>query len=428
MDNMMFYVGIDLCSMYSQVTYYKKINSSNRQDIEPVSVDFTGLAWQYQIPTVVSKSFGKDEWYAGDEALKSSKLEEAQLVDNILEKAVNKNPVIVDGVNVMPIELIRRYLEYLIHSAKLAGDSDKVDRICITFENYNISLLNCVSKALKEMGYSTSQISYMSHSESFIYYVMNQKADIWAGDSVLFDYNENGLQVHRMYIANERGSKIVMVHSEDFTEDIPFSLSSNTDSVETLDQRLRAAAVQVMDKKNVSSVFLVGRGFLDDMKLPDFIKYICDRKRVFAGQNLYAKGAGYAADSQISSGIMREFLIACPERITTGIEMKIKDRGRDKILRLVRPGVNWYGADCSYDFIVDNIDNLELFLSPVDTREKQLVKISLGDFPVRPNKATRINISLSFTSDSRCHLMVKDKGFGEFFTSSGIVINEELLL
>ena len=82
----------------------------------------------------------------------------------------------------------------------------------------------------------------------------------------------------------------------------------------------------------------------------------------------------------------------------------------------------------SYLIIVDDMDELEIFLSPLGTREKQLVRVPLGDFPKRPEKATRITVSFSFTSDSRCHMMVKDKGFGEFFLSSGIVMNEELLL
>ena len=95
---------------------------------------------------------------------------------------------------------------------------------------------------------------------------------------------------------------------------------------------------------------------------------------------------------------------------------------------MVKPGVNWFKADCSYDFIVDDATDMEIFLSPVDSKDKQVVRVSLQDFPKRINKATRITVSLSFTSDSRCHLMIKDKGFGEFFASSGSVVNEELLL
>ena len=111
-----------------------------------------------------------------------------------------------------------------------------------------------------------------------------------------------------------------------------------------------------------------------------------------------------------------------------GIELKILDRGKDKILRLVRPGINWFGVNCSYNLIVDDTEELEIFLSPVDTVEKQVVRVSLKDFPKRPRRTTLITLNISFTSDRRCHLMVIDKGLGEFFASSGRVINEEILL
>lgn len=421
-NNRFFGVGIDLCDEYSQVAYF------NYKENEPVSVDFSGLELKYQIPTVVSKMIGREEWYAGDEALKCAKLGDAVPVEGLLEKAVSKNPVSVDDIMVMPIELIKRYMDYLLQTAKIAGKSEVIDKICITMELFNISVLNVVSKALRELGYKKEQYEIISHKESFIYYSLNQKPELWKGDVVMFDYTACGLVTHRMYIVNERGTRIVMVQSDDYSDEIPFSLSVNQASVDLLDARLREAAVKAMDRHNVTSVYLIGRGFLDEIKLPDFIKYVCDRKRVFAGQNLYAKGACYAAVEGAYVNRVRDYLLACSERITTGIEMKISDRGRDKILRMIRPGVNWFGTDCSYDFVVDDIDELEIFLSPVDSREKQLVRISLEDFPKRPNKATRITVSLSFTSDSRCHLMVKDRGFGEFFTSSGRVINEELLL
>lgn len=420
--NKIFCVGIDLCGEFSQVTYF------NAKENEPVSVDFSGLVQKYQIPTVVSKTIGKEEWFAGDEAIKSEKLGEAVLVDDLLNKVASKNPINVDDIVIMPIELLKIYLDYLLQIARMAGQSDYLDKVCITVENFNISILNVIKKAMNELGVDEEHLEIISHKEAFIYYVMNQKPEIWRGDVVMFDYNTAGLNVHRLYMANERGLKIIMVNTDEYKEEVPFSLSLNSLSVDLLDTRLKEAAKHSMDRHNVTTVYLIGRGFADDIKLPDFIKYVCDRKRVFAGQNLYAKGASYAASEGILVNRMRDYLLACSERITTGIEMRILDRGKDKILRMVKPGINWFTADCSYDFIVDDANELEIFLSPVDTKEKQVIRISLEDFPKRINKATRITVSLSFTSDSRCHLMVKDRGFGEFFASSGSIINEELLL
>ncbi len=418
---MSFYIGIDLCNDFSQVSYY------DTRAKEPVSVDFSGLDSKYQIPTAVSKSIGREEWFAGDEAGKCAVLGEGVLVKDILTKAVEKNPVVVDDITVMPIDLMKIFLDYLISSAKIAGSSQQADRVCVTLKDYNISVLNIVKGALCELGYEDSLIM-SSHEESYIYYALSMKPELWKGDVALFDYTAEGLKYYRLYIANERGNKIIMTHSDDYSDIVPYELSQNQLSSEFMDYRLTELASKAFDKKNISSVYLTGKGFSDDIKAPGFIKLICSRRKAFIGQNLYSKGACYQAYEVSEGSRFKDFILACPQRITTGIEMKITDRGRDKILRMLRPGINWYGADCSYDFIVDNMKELELFLSPVDTSEKQLVRISLTDFPSRPDKTTRITVELSFTSDSRCHLMVKDKGFGEFYPSSGMVINEELLL
>ena len=79
------YVGIDFCNDFSQVSYY------NFTDNEPVSVDYSGLESKYNIPTVVSKTIGKDEWFSGDEARKSAALGEAVLIDKKIMRPAYKS-------------------------------------------------------------------------------------------------------------------------------------------------------------------------------------------------------------------------------------------------------------------------------------------------------------------------------------------------
>lgn len=411
-----------MCDDYSQVSFMKTGLE------EPESVDFTGLEFKYRIPTVVGKTLGKDEWYAGDEALKGEKLGEACVVRNLFRLSLDKNPVVVDDVTVMPIELISKYLDYLIQAARTAGNAEKVDSVCITFADYNISMLNMVAGALQMLGYSEDEYTFSSHDESFIYFSMSQKNELWKNDVFLFDYTLEGMVVKRMYITGNFGQRLAMVHTDDYTNELPYDLAINNLSSEYLDNRLSGIAAALFEKKNISTVYLTGMGFDGEFDLPAFVKCICDRKRAFVEPNLYCRGACFEAMEQCGLVSLKDVMLACPNRVTTGIEMKISDRGRDKILRMVRPGVNWYFADCSFDFIVDEARELEIFISPLDGTEKQVVRIPIGEFADRPGKTTRINVNFSFTSDSRCHLMVKDLGFGEFFASSGIVINEELLL
>ena len=413
----MFIVGIDLGNEYSQVCYY------NFKTNEPESVNFSAPAVQYRVPTVVLKERNKEGWLAGDVAVSCHSLGEGVLFSDLLRHAADNEPVKAEDVTVMPIELITVMLDYLIQSAKSDFGDEEPDKICITVENFDISVLKVIDKAISRLGYAEDKVIFSSYVEAYAYYALCQKEELWRNDNVLFDYDENGLKYCRIATMIDRGTRIVMSELKDYREKVPY-----TTDMEELTGLLLEVAQNEFNKKTISTVYLTGEGFGGEFECERFINFVCNKRRVFAGQNLYAKGACYQAYESVVGDRFKNIIMGCNERITTGIEMKICDRGVDKIFRMVIPGTNWYKADCAYDFIVDDCEEIEIFLSPIDMKEKQLVKIPLTDFPKRENKTTRVSVALKFTNDKRCKLEIRDKGFGEFVKSSGRVICEELLL
>ena len=158
------YVGIDLCNDFSQVSYY------NFTENEPVSVGFTGPESGYSIPTVISKTIGKDQWFAGDEALNSAALEEAVAVNGLIDKALLRNPVIVDDNSYMPADLLRIFIDEILQSVKIAAGVTEIEKICITTDTYHISLLNILSDVMLKLGFPKDKFTFLSHTESFVYY------------------------------------------------------------------------------------------------------------------------------------------------------------------------------------------------------------------------------------------------------------------
>ena len=64
----------------------------------------------------------------------------------------------------------------------------------------DISLLNVLSEALNRLNIPKDDIIFSSHTESFVYYAMNQKQELWTNDVALFDYGDNGLVYKLMSI------------------------------------------------------------------------------------------------------------------------------------------------------------------------------------------------------------------------------------
>ena len=113
------------------------------------------------------------------------------------------------------------------------------------------------------------------------------------------------------------------------------------------------------------------------------------------------------------------------ERIMVGIELDILDRGVNKRFRLIKPGTNWFMADRTVDFIIEDIREIKLHIITADKMfEDEAIDIS--DFPYREGKTTRISISIKFYSASRCQIIVKDLGFGDFYKSSGKLVYKDL--
>lgn len=415
----MFILGIDLRNDYSQVCYY------NMSKGEPESVSFKLAASDLRVPTVVLREYENvSGWMAGEVAVSCSALGEGVLFDRLLDAAKEGKTVTKENISASPAKLIMVYLTFLIQSASRAfGSDEKPDKICICIEDFCSEILAVIDEAVGLMDIPKESVIYSSHVEAFVYYSLCQKKELWKNDNVVFDYGKDGLIYSRMATAPYCGSIIVMSERIDLRKQVGYT----TDSEELEDTLLKKAR-ELFDKKLISTVYLTGEGFDGGFSCDRFINFVCNKRRAFAGQNLYVKGACYQAYEMSVGDRLKDFIICCNERIPAGIEMKICDRGVDKILRMVRPGTNWYKAGCSYDFIVDDCREIEIFLSPVGRREKRQIKIPLTDFPVRDDKASRITVKLDFSDDSHCHLTVEDKGFGEFVKSSNKIIKEDILL
>lgn len=414
----MFIIGIDLGNEYSQVCYYN-FNTS-----EPESVVLSSSETQFKVQTAVLKDKNRENgWLAGDVAVSGSTLGEGVLFDKLIDKAKQKDDIIIDDIEVSPVELLSVYFLYLLQYVTRAfGKDEKPDKICITINKFDVDVITAIEEAFAAIGYSKNIIEIISNTEAFVFYAISQEPSLWKMDNAMFEYTKEGLKYYQMLVLNDMGKRIVTTRITDYNGEI-FG-SGDADSIE---DKLMEIAGDELSKRSVSTIYLTGEGFEGEFSFDRFISLICNRRRVFAGQNLYVKGACYCGYESLV-GPKKDIIVGCHERITTGIEMKINDRGVDKILRMVKPGVNWHNASCSYDFIIDNCDKLEFFLSPVLRKEKKRFEVSIGSFPIRENKASRITVSISFSSDRNARLSIYDRGFGEFVKSSNKVINEDILL
>lgn len=365
-------LGIDICNEYSHLSFY------DRSKNVPESVPFSG-------------------------------------------ETVLANPLTLDRLIEQPDRLAGHVAEIMQTAYRYCACS-VADCVCVTIPHFEKNVIDTVKEAFVNAGVPEAALIFISHEECLAYYAFGMHRDLWINGVILIDYSYDGITAYRMDRVAV-GSRQVIAES-DYMRDINSALteeymqSGGAPDLDILGDILTDDAQKLIGKKAASSIYLTGKGF-DTTKLPDaFLKCICNRHRVFAGQNLYVKGACICAFTQVNE-LNSDVIVACRNRLPSTIDMDIVERGKKRIFRIASAGTNWYQAGRSVDFIVDDCSSIILHIQPAGGQKPYDELVDFSDFPYRAGKTTRINVSFEFESDDRCTVTITDKGFGCFVQTSG---------
>ena len=196
----------------------------------------------------------------------------------------------------------------------------------------------------------------------------------------------------------------------------------NVDKAKDADDRFRSFIQGVFDKKVVSSVFLIGEGFENNW-YPNSLKVLCNGRRAFLGNNLYSKGACYAAyrngrDFEDSPVYLDD------SKMMEQVCLKMRVRGKECWYPIVEWGTHWYESDGQWDVLLEDTSDIEIHIESLASGELQAETVSLAGLPERKDYAMRLQIKTMFIDDRTCKVIFKDAGFGEFFPATDFQIEK----
>lgn len=275
-------------------------------------------------------------------------------------------------------------LEYLVFC--LEDNSEKMrDMLLEIVQIYNISL---------------EKVRFMDKAESFCAYVLHQSAELLSHNALLIE-NHGGEK------------KKFILHKK----------ARTTPAVTEVREVSEKSLEGIFTDHAISSVFLVGDDFEEEW-MQQNLKLLKSGRRVFAGKNLYVKGACYRG---IELKEKKEtYLYLGAEKVCCNIALKTEQNGNEEFVSIVEGGKNWYESHMSLEVLLMEQPELEFAIIPINGREKKTVVIRLDGLPMRPKKTTRLRIELEFFDPSHVKLTIKDLGFGELFPRSDMVYEGEL--
>lgn len=397
-------IGIDLCSGYTHLSC---------MDPEQTWV----------IPTAVCKHQDRDEWYVGKDARTHSMEGDGLMMDRLLARAAGEDSGEYEG-----LFLLKMFLKLLLELPEKASGIKTVAQLVIALGSLDIRLMDGLLYCADFLEIPRSRVHLISHTESFTYYVMSQKREVWINQVGLFDFSEEALRYFELKVVRGIRQTQVMAQCQVLEEGVAMDLLDHPAGAGMADQLLCKFSEQILQKRLFSAVILTGRGFDHTVWAPGFMKQICSHRKVFSESSLFSRGAVLRAADYLQEKTAFPFACICDGRLKSAVSVKVQKHDREGQLILAEIGDNWYEAKSIVDFIADGTNEVELTVTPLDPKKKKLVKIELEGFPKRTDKTVRIRLSISFLNETTMVIVMKDKGFGEIFPATDASVRQEVKL
>ncbi len=394
-----YYLGIDLNERCAVISYYRP-----DQD-EPETVSTVAGSEIYQIPLVLAKRKGIGQWYYGDDARRMAKASEMICVDSLLRRAVDQESIRIEEESFEAWELLALFLKKLIQLPQKLGNPSVCDRLVITVERLSRENMALFWKIAPKLGLQKEQFMVIDHKAAFYYFLLNQPGELWVHDVYLFEYEQNNIHSYCLRRDMRTTPQVVTIE-----ESSRFSFSSNPD-LEFL--RLQQAE---FENKVVSSVYLVGNGFDGDW-MKSSLTYLCRGRRAFIGNNLFSKGACYAASVR-EQGSAWPYIYMGENEMKFNVSLKLRSRGQETFYSLISAGRNWFETYGECEVILSGSPEIDFWKQLPNSREARIETLELTDIPNRPDRMTRLLIKASPVADDKIEIEIRDMGFGDFYRAT----------
>lgn len=433
--NNKYMIGFDIGDRDAQMSF------CSIQQEEAESVPAVPGTQQYNIPTVLCKKTGSNQWVYGREALRVAEAKQGVFVENLFSDALAEKKTVIEGVEYDALTLLTLFVKKCFGLFLAIAPLDKIEVLMFTAAEADKRAADVVKQVVDALELKNAKVFFQSHEESYYYYLLHQPPEFRASGSVILDF-EKTLKVYLLEWNRRTTPVVSFVTQKEFPTCIqPFWAEAETEKrrqMEALDREVLSYMEDILKDRLFLSVFLIGSGFQEDWAVRS-LQYICRGRRVFKGNNLYSKGAAYGAlENFCPTKEGKEHIFLGREKLKTNIGLQAVREGKEGYLALLDAGINWQDAKCEKELYLELGDQFQVTLTPLAGRlsgkkenGKYPVKheiITLLGLPERPERATRLRISLYMRDAVTLHVTTEDLGLGELYASSGLIWEQDILL
>lgn len=291
----------------------------------------------------------------------------------------------------------------------------------ITMREVTRPWINALKEACEMLGIPRDQVVLQTYKESFECYILNQKRDVWAQNVVLFEYSEEKILSEILKIDRKTRPALVTIEEGAVARIGTQGALAEEEWNKRRDQLFLSQIKEVFADDKISACFLIGENF-DKKWAEESIQYLCKKRHVFLGQNLYTKGACYGMCKRLRVlKTMDDFLFRSEDLVEVNLSMQLQIHGKESKYILINAGQNWYDASHTIEVLLDRDKKLSFAVKSMMGGNPEIYSITLTGLPDRPQRTTRIRIEAEYMDAHHCKVVVRDLGFGDLFPATNLV-------
>jgi len=377
-------------------------------------------------PTVISKKKGEDAWVVGEDAYALALDGKGIITDKLLKLTRKDGIATIDGTRYEGKEILKIYFREIINAGMEKLYKEKPEEVVVAMSGLEEDIVGDIREAFVGLGYQPNHIHIISKEESFIYFVLSLKKDIWNNKVGMYDLSDVSLTYYEMLVNRNSRKLLVNAESENMDEAFNLQILNNPSGAKLADKILTSVAEKVMDKKKFSSIFLTGQVFAEHEWADGFISYLCSRGKVYLDTNIFAKGAAFKGVDLASENSIYNLTAICEGRLRSDVYINVDNNGKDGKIYLAKAGDFWDEPDTELLMIPDEKEVIDISVAGIDGKVKKNIPIVLDFLPKRPIKTRRFYFRTKFLDDKIMNVEIEDAGFGDMYPPTDVKRNIEV--
>ncbi len=402
-------VGYELGEEYCQINI---ISPDTKGEI--VSVKSNVTEESIRIPFVMAKRYGAEQWYYGKEALNKVQTGEAILTDGLYGHIREQAAVVIEGKEYDIQALVAMYIKKTMSLILDYVSFEQIDGCGFVVPELEKNVVYMWQKILSSLMIPKEKCFLISYEEAFAYYAAFQEGVQVERGILLLDYSKNMLTAKLLQTKGNTQPRLLSV-TKLYHEEI-----------EADDEKFLQCLRMILAGFRPLVVYLTGEGF-ETRWYETSLKFLCQGRRVFKGQNLYGTGGLWYVVERLQEACSG-YIFLGEDHIKMNFLIQARKLGKgnckEEEVELLSADLHWYEARKTVEVIPQNCETVEVVAKSLDGKKQQVFCVKLKDFPVRERKATRLELTVYFRERGIGVIQIRDLGFGQIYPATGKIWQE----